>query len=88
MWLRHTSEKSLQGLTKQDLLKDFKTFKLKFCEHCVIGKKIKVKFDTAVHYTKKNFDYVHIDVWGPIKAASIGSNHCFVSFIDDFSRQC
>ena len=33
-------------------------------------------------------DYVHTDVWGPTTTASIGGNHYFVSFIDDFSRRC
>jgi len=33
-------------------------------------------------------DYIHTDVWGPTKMASIGANHYFVSFIDDYSRRC
>ena len=64
------------------------TCKLDFCEHCVIGKKTKVRFDTRTHYTEGILDYIHIDVWGPIKTASIGDNHYFVSFINDYSRRC
>jgi len=33
-------------------------------------------------------DYIHTDVWGPTRMTSIGGNHCFVSFIDDYSRRC
>ena len=33
-------------------------------------------------------DYVCINVWGPIKTTSIGGNHSFVSFIDDYSKRC
>jgi len=69
-------------------LKGAGTCKLKFCEHCVIGKKTKVKFGTSTHCTKEILDYVHTDVWGPTKTASIEGNHYFVTFIDDYSRRC
>ena len=48
MRLKYIGEKSLHALSKQDLLKGATTCKLKFCEHCVIGKKTKVKFYTAI----------------------------------------
>jgi len=43
----HAGEKSMQTLAKQNLLKSAKTCKMKFYEHCVLSKKIKVKFGTA-----------------------------------------
>jgi len=88
MRLEHTIEKSLQTLAKQDFLKGVSTCKLKFCEHCVIEKKTKVRFGFVVHYTKEILDYIHTDIWGLIKTASIGGNHYFMSFIDDYSRRC
>ena len=84
----HTSEKSLQALTKQGLLKGARTCKLEFCEHCIIGKKTKVKFGTATYCTKGILDYVHTDVYGPTKTESIRDNHYFVTFIDHYSRRC
>ncbi|GMP53679.1 hypothetical protein CsSME_00019075 [Camellia sinensis var. sinensis] len=69
------------------LLKGAKTGKLEFCEHCVLGKQTRIKFGTAIHRTKGILDYVHTDVWGPSKTASLGGKHYFVSFIDDFSRR-
>ena len=51
-------------------------------------KKIKVQFGTATHFIEGILDYVHTDVWGPTKMASIRGNHYFVSFIDDYSGQC
>ena len=62
MRLGHASENALQSLVKQGLLKGAKTFKLEFCEHCVLRKQTSVKFDTAVHQTKGTLDYVHTDV--------------------------
>ena len=62
MRLCHAGEKSMQALVKQALLKGAKTCKLAFCEHCVLGKKTKVKFGTTIHRTKRILDYVHTNV--------------------------
>ncbi|KAH9783052.1 Integrase catalytic domain-containing protein [Citrus sinensis] len=85
--LGHAGEKSLQTLMRHGLLKGTKTCKLNFCEHCVVGKKTRVKFGTANHDTREILEYVHSDVWGPTKTASIGESHYFVTFVDDFSRR-
>ncbi|KAH9688249.1 Integrase catalytic domain-containing protein [Citrus sinensis] len=69
------------------LLKDTKTCKLNFCEHCVVGKKTRVKFGTANHDTREILKYIHSDVWGPTKNASIGGSYYFITFVDDFSRR-
>ena len=82
MILGHTSAKFMQVLTKQDLLKGAETYKLKFCEHCVLDKKTKVTFGTAIHHTKGIVDYVHTDVW-----SSLDGKHYFVSIVDDCSRR-
>ena len=49
MRLGHAGEKSLQTLAMQGLLKGVKTFKLDFCEQCVLGKQKRVKFGAAIH---------------------------------------
>ncbi|KAH9699088.1 Integrase catalytic domain-containing protein [Citrus sinensis] len=50
------------------------------------GKKTRVKFGTANNDTREILEYVHSDVWGPTKTASISGSHYFVIFVDDFSR--
>ncbi|KAG8492732.1 hypothetical protein CXB51_010465 [Gossypium anomalum] len=87
MKLGHASEKSLQILANQGLLKGAKAYKLKFCEHCVLGKQKRVKFGIAIHKTKGILEYVHSDVWGPSKTPLLGGKHYFVTFVDDFSRR-
>ena len=87
MRLGHAGEKSLQMLAMQGLLKGAKTYKLDFCEKCVLGKQKRVKFGTAIHNTEGILDYIHTDVWGPTKTASLGGKHYFVTFVDDFSRR-
>ncbi|KAF5475608.1 hypothetical protein F2P56_007400, partial [Juglans regia] len=71
----HAGEKALQTLVKQGLLKGAKTGKLSFCENYVLGKQTRIKFGTAVHSTQGILDYVHSDVWGPTKNASLGGKH-------------
>ncbi|KAL3821238.1 hypothetical protein ACJIZ3_007143 [Penstemon smallii] len=85
--LGHAGEKAMQGLISQGLLKGAKTCKMNFCEHCVLGKQTRVRFGTATHKTKGILDYVHTDVWGPTKTASLSGRRWFVTFVDDFSRR-
>lgn len=87
MRLGHAGEKALQSQAKQGLLKGAKTWKLTFCEHCVMGKQTLIKFGIIAHCTKGTLDYVHTDVWGPTKVASLGGKHWFVTFVDDYSRR-
>ena len=87
MRLGHAGEKSLQTLAMQGLLKGAKTCKLDFCNQCVLGKQKRVKFDTVIHNTSGILDYIHTDVWGQTKTASLGGKHYFVTFVDDFSRR-
>ena len=85
--LGHASERALLTLVKRGLLKGAKTCKLEFCENCVMGKQRRLKFGTTIYNTKGIIDYVHLDVWGPTKSASMGGRHYFVNFVDDFSRR-
>ncbi|KAH9716238.1 Integrase catalytic domain-containing protein [Citrus sinensis] len=52
-----------------------------------LSKKTRVKFGTANHDTREILEYVHSDVWGPTKTASIGGSYYFITFVDDFSRR-
>ncbi|KAG8499853.1 hypothetical protein CXB51_006283 [Gossypium anomalum] len=74
MRLGHAGEKALQTLAKQGLLKGANSCKLEFCEHCVLGKQTRVKFGLAIHNMKEILDYVHSDVWGSTKVASLVDN--------------
>ena len=44
-----------------------------------------MQFKTTTHKTEEVLDYVHTDVWGPIRVASLGGTMYFVTFIDDYS---
>ena len=85
MQLGHMGECGMMELHKRNLLKDIKTFKLDFYKYCVFGKQNKVQFKTTTYKTEGFLDYVHTNVWGPVRVASLGGNMHFVSFINDYS---
>ena len=62
--------------------------KLKFGECCALDKKIKVKFRTILHCMRGPLNCVHIDVWSPIKTASLRGHRHFVSFVHYLSKSC
>jgi transposase InsO family protein len=57
-----------------------------FCEHCVYGKKNRVRFPSGATRAEGILQLVHNDVFGPVSVPSLGKSVYYVSFIDDFSR--
>ena len=58
-----------------------------FCEHCLYGKKNRVRFPTGAKRAEGILQLVHSDVFGPVSVPSLGKSVYYVSFIDDFSRK-
>jgi hypothetical protein len=87
MRLGHMSERGMRELHKRNLLTGIKSCKLDFCKYCIMGKQCRVRFKTAIHKTKGILDYVHSDIWGPVRTLSKGGAQYFMSFIDDYSRK-
>nr|KYP49222.1 hypothetical protein KK1_029061 [Cajanus cajan] len=61
--LGHVSEKGLVKLGKQNLLNGDILDKLDFCDHCILGKSLKVKFETSMYVSSRPFEYVHLNLW-------------------------
>ena len=76
----------LASISNARIIGRCKDLQLKSCEHCVLGKKIKEKVSTVIHHTDGLLVFVHMDVWGPTKMASLGGHQYFVSFVNDLSR--
>lgn len=51
------------SLARWGLLKDAMGCKLYLCEYCILGKKTRDQFGTAIHCMKGILDYVHTYVW-------------------------
>ncbi|KAH9717203.1 hypothetical protein KPL71_021739 [Citrus sinensis] len=84
--LGHMSERGLKELQKKRVFGSDKLNSLGFCEDCILGKASSLKFESAVHSTKKKLAYIHSDLWGPAQVDSLGGCRYFLSFIDDYSR--
>ena len=87
MRLGHMSERGMTELHKRNLLKGVKSCKLDFYKFFVLGRRCRVGFKSATHKTEGILDYVHSDVWGPVRVASMGGSVYFLTFIDDYSRK-
>ena len=53
---------------------------LEFSEHCILKKKTKAQGLRGY--------CVHIDIWGPIKTASLENHRYIIFFVEDWSRYC
>ena len=49
--------------------------------HGVLDKKTKVKFGTTTHYSEGLHNYVHVDIWGPTKTASLEGHRYFIRLL-------
>ena len=84
MRLGHMSENRMAELSKRGLLNGQSICKLKFYEHCVLGKQKRVKFTKAIHNTKVTLDYIHSNLWGPFRVPFKGGASYMLTIIDDF----
>ncbi|KAG8496828.1 hypothetical protein CXB51_008136 [Gossypium anomalum] len=86
MRLEHMSENGMVKLSKKGLLDGQGICKLNFCEHCVFGKKKRVRFTRGIYNTKGTLEYIHSDLWGPSRIPSRDNGLEFCS--DEFNRLC
>ena len=73
----------LEHANDNTLFESTKNCKFEVCEPCSLEKQNRVKFGTLGHHTKGMLDYVHSDMWGPIKVASFGGRNHDVNFGGD-----
>jgi hypothetical protein len=70
------------------MVKDFPecNLEVKFYEHSMYGKKIRVRCPFGATREKGILELVHNNVFGPVSVPSLGGSLYYVSFIDDISR--
>jgi len=82
--LGHVSYKSLDVIkNKFPFVKYNKSF---ICDICHFAKKKKLPFSLSSSKSKKCFDLIHVDVWGPYSFTSILGHKYFFIIVDDYSR--
>jgi hypothetical protein len=86
--LGHIEEKGLRLLHGKGMVDGMSKCSLDFdfYEHCVYGKKNRVRFPSGVMRAEGILQLVHNDVFGSVSVPSLGKFVYYVSFIDDFSR--
>ena len=62
------------------------TLDFDFYENFIYGKHNRVRFPTGATRENGILELIHNDVFGPVPVPSLGKSVCYVSFIDDFSR--
>ena len=75
--LAHVSERGLMELQMQGLLDGDKLGKLEFCEHCILGKAIGLKFSRPVHTTTSILNYIYSNLRGPSQHPTLGGGRYF-----------
>jgi hypothetical protein len=87
--MRHIGEKGLRSMQSKGMVEGFPECGLEedFCEHCIYGKQIRVRFPYGVTRENGFLELVHSDVFGSVIVPSLGGSLYYVSFIDYFSKK-
>ena len=89
MWhcrLGHIGKKRMQRFHKDGVLPYFDFESFDTCEACLMGKMTKTPFTGHPKRAGELLEIIHSDVCGPMSAAARGGYFCFVTFIDNLSR--
>jgi hypothetical protein len=88
--LGHLSMRSISQLNKLGLVRGFPNLKFAsyaLCEACQKGKFSKTSFKAKIVVsTSRPLELLHIDLFGPVKIASIDGKKYGLVIIDDYSR--
>ncbi|RDX68217.1 hypothetical protein CR513_52817, partial [Mucuna pruriens] len=57
------------------------------CEGCLISKQTKSSFESNIPATKALLKVIYSNVCGLMESISLGGNHYFIFFVDNFSRK-
>ena len=56
------------------------------CDVCYFAKQKRLSFPISTSKSKKCFELIHVDVWGPYSIPSIHGHKYFLTIVDDYSR--
>jgi len=57
-----------------------------FCDVCHFAKQKRLSFPISKYKSKKCFELIHVDVWGPYSIPSIHVHKYFLTIVDDYLR--
>ena len=82
--LGHIGQDRLKRLARAGLLGSLAKVKLPICEHCLVGKTIRLPFGKAKRAISK-LQLIHSDICGPMNVRARHGAKYFIRFIDDFT---
>jgi len=56
------------------------------CDLCQFAKHKHLPFSSSTSHASKNFELLHLDIWGPLSIASVHGHKYFLTILDDHSR--
>ena len=56
-----------------------------YCHICHLAKQKKISFPSPNNICNSNFEFFHIDVWGPFSVETVDGNKYFLTIVDDHS---
>jgi len=56
------------------------------CDVCPLARQVRLPFPISQSRSENCFDLIHLDVWGPYKAATHNKMRYFLTVVDDHSR--
>lgn len=56
------------------------------CEICPLARQTKLSFPIRKSGSKRIFELIHIDTWGPFQVPTYNGYRYFLTIVDDFSR--
>ena len=86
----HVSMKTISKISQLDLVRGLPKInfeKDKICEACARGKQVKSSFKSNnIVSTKRPLELLHIDLFGPVRTASLAGKQYGFVIVDDYSR--
>jgi len=56
------------------------------CDVCYFAKQKRLSFPISTFKSKKCFELIRVDVWGPYSITSIHGHKYFLTIVDDYSK--
>nr|XP_009774503.1 PREDICTED: uncharacterized protein LOC104224521 [Nicotiana sylvestris] len=82
--LGHMPFSNMKNVSSVSISKSSKFFTP--CVICPMARQSKLPFPSSSISTKKVFELIHVDIWGPYNSATYDGFRYFLTIVDDFSR--
>ncbi|XP_022897510.1 uncharacterized protein LOC111411188 [Olea europaea var. sylvestris] len=69
--LGYIGKKGLDILQSKDVFRKHNLGDFGSCEHCILGKRAKLPFQSGIHKSKQRLEYLHADLWGPASISTL-----------------